>query len=69
MDQAILDRLKASVTAETDAGDAIVLLMQGFADQLRQSAGDAAAVSAVADQMDAKAKAWADAATANTPAA
>jgi hypothetical protein len=67
------DRLKASITAETDARIAIVKVLEDIAAKLRELAAqphvDPAEVSAMADAVDANTAALAAAAVANTPAA
>ena len=68
---AIMDDLKASVQRNTDAEAAVVTLLQGISQQLKDAlaAGDPAAIQAVITQIDANTAAAAAAVVANTPAA
>jgi hypothetical protein len=63
-----LARLTASVEKDKTVNDSAATLLTGLAEQLRAVAGDAAAVNALADALDAQSAALADAVTANTPA-
>ena len=62
-----LDRLTASVTAIKDVADSAVALIAGLAQQIRDLANSPAALTALADQLDADKQELADAITANTP--
>ena len=61
-----LDRLTASVTKIKDQDDSIIALVNGLAQQIRDNAGNPAALNALADSLDAEATKVADAVTANT---
>ena len=67
----VMDDLKASVQRNTDAEAAVVTLLQGISQQLKDAlaAGDPAAIQAVITQIDANTAAAAAAVVANTPAA
>jgi hypothetical protein len=64
-----LTRLTAAVTNDATVNDSAETLITGLAEQLRAVAGDAAAVNALADALDAQSAKLATAVTANTPAA
>lgn len=64
-----LDRLTAAVANDKTVNDSAATLIAGLAEQLRGVAGDAAAVNALADALDAQSAALAAAVTANTPVA
>lgn len=64
-----LDRLTASVAAESAVIDSAVTLLGTLAQEIRDNIGDDAALNALADGIDAKKSALADAVAANTPAA
>ena len=63
-----LDRLTSEVTEISDAADAAVVLLGELSQLLRDNAADPAAITALADQLDAKGTALAAAVVANTPA-
>ena len=67
----VMDDLNASVQRNTDAEAAVVTLLQGISQQLKDAlaAGDPAAIQAVITQIDANTAAAAAAVVANTPAA
>jgi hypothetical protein len=67
----VMDDLKAAVQRNTDAEAAVVTLLQGISQQLKDAlaAGDPAAIQAVITQIDANTAAAAAAVVANTPAA
>lgn len=64
-----LDRTVASVQKLTDAADGMEQLLTTLAGEIRNSGTDAAALTALADKVDAKAAEYAAAVVANTPAA
>ena len=64
-----LTALTQAVTNNTTVEGSAVTLIQTLADELKANAGDPAAVQALADQINASAKALGDAVAANTPAA
>lgn len=64
-----LDRLTASVQSENTVIDSAVSLLGQLAQLIRDLPADRAAINALADNVDAKKQALADAVTANTPAA
>ncbi len=64
-----LSALQAEVEQQTAVVQSAITLINGLAQQLRDAAGDPAAVQALADQLDASTQALADAVAANTPAA
>ena len=63
-----LDRLTVEVQEMGTVVDSAIALLQGLATQLEAIKNDPAAISALADELDVKANALADAITANTPA-
>ena len=63
-----LARLTAAVEKDKTVNDSAATLIAGLAEQLRSIAGDAAAVNALADALDAQSDALSAAVTANTPA-
>ena len=67
----IMDDLKASVQRNTDAEAAVVTLLTGISQQLKDAlaANDPAAIQAVITQLDANTASAAAAVVANTPAA
>ena len=67
----VMDDLNASVQRNTDAEAAVVTLLQGISQQLKDAlaAGDPAAIQAVITKIDANTAAAAAAVVANTPAA
>lgn len=64
----VVDHLTASIAQLTTIDDSMFTLVKGISDQLRQNANDAAAVSALADQLDSEVSRIASAVTENTPA-
>lgn len=64
-----LDRLTAAVAAEKTADDSLIALVQGLAQQIRDNATDPAALTALADSLDADQAAIAAAVAENTPPA
>lgn len=64
-----LSTLTADVAANTDAVASAVTLLDTLAQELRDAAGDPAAVAALADSISANTAALASAVAANTPAA
>lgn len=62
-----LDRLTTEVAETVTVIDSAVVMIEGLAQQIRDTAGDATAANALADTLDAKANALAAAITANTP--
>lgn len=64
-----LDRLTASVAAETSRTESLVTLVQGLAQMIRDSATDPAALSKLADALDAETANIQAAIDANTPGA
>lgn len=67
--QTAIDRLKASVTRNTEVVAGVVTLIEGLAKQIRDAADDPVELNAIADQMDSSAEALAKAVADNTPAA
>lgn len=67
----VMDDLKAAVQRNTDAEAAVVTLLQGISQHLKDAvaANDPAAIQAVITQIDANTAAAAAAVVANTPAA
>jgi uncharacterized protein (UPF0264 family) len=61
-----LDRLTASVAAVQTQDDSIIALVQGLAQQIRDNATDPAALTALADSLDAESAKVAQAVTDNT---
>ena len=68
---ATMQDLTASVQRESDANDAVVTLLSGVSQQLKdaKASNDPQAIQTVIDQIDANTKKLSDAVTANTPAA
>jgi hypothetical protein len=64
---ATLADLTTEVTENTDLTGSLITLLNGIAQQLRDAAADPAAITALADQLDATNQAIATAITANTP--
>lgn len=64
-----IDNLKASVHKMTDATDSATTLIKGLADRVRATAGDTQATADLANELDQKAGALAQAVLDNTPAA
>ena len=64
-----VDNLRASVAHISQVGDSAMALINGLAEQLRNIATDPAAITALADELNAKADAIAADVVANTPAA
>lgn len=62
-----LQRLQTEVTEMSGVVDSAIGLINGLAQQIRDLANDPAALTAMADELDAKAAALADAVVANTP--
>lgn len=62
-----LSALQAEVQQNTDATASITSLVEGLAQQLRDAAGDPAAVQALADQLDANTSLLVASVQANTP--
>jgi hypothetical protein len=61
-----IDRLTASVTAEETVLDSLLAAFSGLADIIRATPATTAAISALADKVDADAQKMAAAVTANT---
>lgn len=66
LDQA---KITAAVVHIDSVDDSVLALIQQLADEVRNTPADQAALDKLADDLDAKAQALADAVTANTPAA
>jgi uncharacterized protein YoxC len=64
---AALDRLTEEVNQTSTAVDSVLALVGGLADQIRALQDDPAKLAALADELDAKQAAIADAVAANTP--
>jgi hypothetical protein len=64
-----LTRLEAAVERDTTVNQSAITLLSQLSQLVRDTAGDPAKVTALADQLDAQQQALADAVTANTPAA
>lgn len=64
-----LSRLQAAVARDTTVNQSAITLLGQLSQLLRDNAGDATAINALADQLDAQQSSLADAVTANTPAA
>lgn len=71
IEMATMTELQAAVARVTDAEDAVLALLAGIAQQLRdaQASGDPAAIAAVIATLDSNAARLAEAVVANTPAA
>lgn len=63
-----IDKLKADVAAQTTVIQSLVTLVNGLAQQIRDSADDPAELQALADGIEANTAAIAKAVTDNTPA-
>jgi chromosome segregation ATPase len=61
-----VDRLKASVTQLASVDQSVITLLRGMSDQIRALKQDPAALTALADEVDARVKELGDAVTANT---
>lgn len=68
-EMALLDDLTSQVQANHDLEESAVTMIQGLADQIAATAGDPAAVAALADSLRSSATDLGAAITANTPAA
>ena len=66
--QEALDKLAAQVAATTDVQKSAVVLIEGIVAELKQHAGEADKVNALADALAASTAPLAEAVTANTPA-
>jgi uncharacterized membrane protein affecting hemolysin expression len=64
---AAFDRLVASVAQVNTKADSLIALVAGLAQLLRDSAGDPAAITALADQLDAQSAEIQAAIDSNTP--
>lgn len=64
-----LGKVTAAVERDRTVNESAVTLLTNLSSMLRDAAGDADAVNALADQLDAQQQALADAVVANTPAA
>jgi len=64
-----LSALQTEVEQQQSVVQSAITLIGGLAQQLRDAAGDPAAIQALADQLDASTNALAAAVEANTPAA
>ena len=66
-----LEDLKAAVTRNTDAGNSVVVLLQGISQQLKdaKASGDPAAIDEVIASLEAETTRFGEAVVANTPAA
>lgn len=64
-----LTALKAQVEKNNQVIESAITLINGLADQIRNSANDPAAIQAIADSMNAESEKLAAAIAANTPAA
>jgi flagellin-specific chaperone FliS len=67
---ATMQDLTASVQRESDANDAVITMLNGISQQLKdaQAQNDPKAIQTVIDQIDQNTKKLSDAVTANTPA-
>lgn len=63
-----LDRLATEVSENTTVVNSAITLINGLAQQIRDNATDPAALTALADQLDAQSNALSEAVAANTPA-
>jgi flagellar hook-associated protein FlgK len=61
-----VDRLKASVASLATVDQSVITLLRGMSDQIRTLKQDPAALTALADEVDARVKELGDAVTANT---
>lgn len=64
-----LTRLQAAVAQDNTVNQSAITLLANLSQMVRDTAGDPAAVNALADQLAAQQQALADAVVANTPAA
>lgn len=64
-----LSKVTAAVERDKTVNESAITLLNNLAQMLRDVAGDADAVHALADQLDAQQQALADAVVANTPTA
>lgn len=64
-----LDRLQASMTANSSAVASVLALVSTIAGEIRNNVDDSDALNAIADKLDAESAQIAAAVTANTPAA
>lgn len=64
-----LTRLTAAVERDKTVNESAATLLSQLSEQIRATAGDAAAANALADALDAQQQKLADAVVANTPAA
>ena len=64
-----LSRVEAAVARDNTVNQSAITLLGQLAQLVRDTAGDAAKVNALADALDAQQQALADAVTQNTPAA
>ena len=62
-----MDRLEQEVTEMTTVVQAGITLIQGLAQQIRDTAGDRVKATALADELDRRATEFAQAITDNTP--
>ncbi len=60
-------KLEAAVAKETTVVDSAIALIQGLAEEIRNLPADQAKIDELADSVDARAQALADAVEANTP--
>ena len=65
---AAIDRVETELGELTSAGDAMALLLETLATEIRAGANSEARMNALADKMDEKEQAWIAAALRNTPA-
>ena len=65
----VLDNLKAQVARNTSLEQSAIALIQGLAQQIRDAAGDPAALAELATNLETSATSLSDAIVANTPAA
>ena len=65
----VLDNLKAQVARNTSLEQSAIALIQGLAQQIRDAAGDPAALAELATNLETSATSLSDAFVANTPAA
>ena len=66
--QEVLDKLRAAVAKEETVGDSMLVLLQGLSAQIEANKTDPAALQAIADDLNAKADAWAAAVATVLPA-
>lgn len=65
---AAMDRVKTEVSELKTVNAGVIALVSGLAQQIRDNATDEAALTAIADELDAESTALAAAVAANTPA-